>query len=937
MALSGQNENEKHEDFRLNCMRGTSNHVEQQVQQSLGSFHNVAQFHGSSTMEKDPLSFYLPWSHETTTPCHLAKGALPDLSSSQMNSGLAITARDSNLMDKSSFVNGNSVNDKFALDDLVSKILEEDHFSFNGFSDSLDCQSRNQDVFSSYDGSANFGSAWSSMSETNGVSSNRSARNNSSLGYNNILERNVKSNNDLLFENLYGKNDSSSYTQEVERSKLEQYYRQPDRIDHERQRYQDTLQSLQSDNQNADYRLQSIIEGPLREQLHQQTILSDLYLDLEKQPRLLNAEDAYSSLSGGGHLFPGCLHQHHQQQSQSQQQGHQGIQSLHAQSITSSSSLSVQEVGDLGNLARQQILPKERMRIHSAGTVSSSNSSLPPSQKFVGMRPIRALSESAIHQEQSLGPQQQSRSTHGFMQPIKVVTPSAYSSQQSGLGTPTTTADMTPPGHDNMHIPKNRYLQQQNYANHHQAKYPFSSSQNGTNPHLLNGIESSLLSRSQNISPSQLYSNKVAHSSGGGGGGSSSNGNPLNLSPPTSSHNQMHNQHHLIMKPNNMSEQQVQHLSSRDLERSQPPHTQANHHHFSSHSEYGNDRYSPHPDYKFSLRGPYPPPFDGDFLPPELMNPNSTLSHNGHNGMRYPPPQFVHPSSSLPGEMPYDLYFDPYMHGRGTPTFFGPNEVFYDLAPPPFYGMPPPFMGFRPLRRSGPSNELHVRLEECYDQFKNLEKERKKTEAELARQNPGKKVSSANNIPIPRLPPNPSRVDRLIVDERREHARVITLVAKMERLRNVQVHNNIHTAMEQWLEAISKVHARRRDEIVNATNRQRTGNGSRIQEDKDILALAASIQDLTKASRRARTAMWCALMMTIHYNVDPLLASAQSLPTTNDAAQSAAAVEGPPPPPPPPGGGGSVDVPGAAAVVAAAAAENAPPPLPKLDPCPNKA
>ncbi|XP_060111984.1 meiosis-specific coiled-coil domain-containing protein MEIOC isoform X2 [Heteronotia binoei] len=208
--------------------------------------------------------------------------------------------------------------------------------------------------------------------------------------------------------------------------------------------------------------------------------------------------------------------------------------------------------------------------------------------------------------------------------------------------------------------------------------------------------------------------------------------------------------------------------------------------------------------------------FSNNFMMGDLRQ-SPGVSQHGSNRF---PLKSTHPfaHSVIPLMDSYDLFsYDDLSHLY--PYF---NDMMYGDSS--FTGFMPTFGFQRPMKtRSGPASELHIRLEECYEQWRALEKERKK---------------------------------------------VVTLLGKMERLRSSPLHANISTALDKLLEAIHIVQSRRKDEIVNASHRQRQG-APRCQDDRDVFALALAVKEMCIATRKARTILWCALQMTLPKTTPP--------------------------------------------------------------------
>jgi hypothetical protein len=116
------------------------------------------------------------------------------------------------------------------------------------------------------------------------------------------------------------------------------------------------------------------------------------------------------------------------------------------------------------------------------------------------------------------------------------------------------------------------------------------------------------------------------------------------------------------------------------------------------------------------------------------------------------------------------------------------------------------------------------------------------------------------------LPPNPSRVDRLIVESSKEYSKCINLVTKMDNVKDNVYYSNIQTAFRKWLEGIRYLHAKRQEELINCANRRRLiGSQQMVQmnnDDKDVLTLANALNKLAILTSKARTTIWCCFQIS---------------------------------------------------------------------------
>ncbi|XP_069381757.1 uncharacterized protein moto isoform X2 [Paralichthys olivaceus] len=163
------------------------------------------------------------------------------------------------------------------------------------------------------------------------------------------------------------------------------------------------------------------------------------------------------------------------------------------------------------------------------------------------------------------------------------------------------------------------------------------------------------------------------------------------------------------------------------------------------------------------------------------------------------------------------------------------------------------------MNQEGPAIQLLAYLDECNKQWRCLSMERKMTETILAKMFVGKWTAALNNTIIPKTPPNPTRVDHLIVKQMTEHAELASLLYRMEYLCNIPIHINIRTALNKYHEAICSAQARLKQIAIMSKPQQQRAH---VTDSQDLL-LVITLKHLAATTRKFRAALWCVVQLTL--------------------------------------------------------------------------
>ena len=161
------------------------------------------------------------------------------------------------------------------------------------------------------------------------------------------------------------------------------------------------------------------------------------------------------------------------------------------------------------------------------------------------------------------------------------------------------------------------------------------------------------------------------------------------------------------------------------------------------------------------------------------------------------------------------------------------------------------------------SYDLNYQLDKCQEQLRLMERERRKGEQVFSSLFPDRKISGNNSIPIPKLPPKPCRVDRLIVEQIKEHARVFTLISLMEQLIG-NFENEMMSKIHRWLEALRSLQTARQEELISREEENRNGCIVSLTQEESGPKTSFAVKTLCAATRTARTTFWCVVVTVLY-------------------------------------------------------------------------